>query len=148
WVIPGPTMTTRCSRLRQTHSLARWLVCRSHSATSSTKSSKPGALDVNDTKMKGGKVNGSSASRSFITHHVTYCVSCKDVIDACRCPAPDKEVRWDTCTACKAAEAEGGVVPALDEDQLTRIRSAIEEAVRMGITQALRDLASELEKNN
>lgn len=95
--------------------------------------------------MKGGKVNGSSASRSFITHHVTYCVSCKDVIDACRCPAPDKEVRWDMCTACKAAEAEGGVIPVPDEDQLARIRNAVAEAVRVGVAEALRQLADELE---
>lgn len=92
-------------------------------------------------------MNGSSASRSFITHHVTYCVSCKDVIDACRCPAPDKEVRWDMCTACKTAEAEGGggVIPVPDDDQLARIRNAVAEAVRVGVAEALRQLADELE---
>lgn len=42
------------------------------------------------------------------------CGSCGMVLEQCRCPSPDKEIRWGTCTACarKALEHAAAVGPS------------------------------------
>jgi hypothetical protein len=46
-----------------------------------------------------------------VTHHfVTKCEGCQKVIVQCRCPDPNKTVRWGMCDACTAAEAERAAI--------------------------------------
>lgn len=51
-----------------------------------------------------------------MSHFKTLCKLCEDVITQCRCPSPDKFIKYDVCDNCvdKFEEAEKTVTETLE----------------------------------
>jgi hypothetical protein len=41
-----------------------------------------------------------------MNHYIEKCKECQTVMGQCRCPDPNKEVRWTLCPECKVKLSE------------------------------------------
>lgn len=55
-------------------------------------------------------------------HYILKCKVCKDIIASCRCPHPNKTIKYDICTMCKSTpRSEGLMNSPLDKTIIERL---------------------------